>query len=186
MKRKIKELKILEKNDRNHNEAQLKEYARSLKKYGQLKPVVINKDNEVLIGVGLCLAANMLGWEEVEVLEVNAQGIEGKKLKITDNKIFHLGTNNSDYISEVIEQIIGVGDYELIGWSEDYIKTISETMHKSIDEVIEDYNEQEREIGKEQIETSEKKEPEDKKISEEIKSVSADEVAVCALCKRPL
>ena len=70
VKVKISELRSPEKNVRKHNEKQIKEFCRSLKMFGQIRPVVIDEENVVYCGNGLLEAARSLGWEEIEVLKM--------------------------------------------------------------------------------------------------------------------
>ena len=50
---KLADLIPTEKNVRMHPPEQIKEYKRSLEKFGQTKPIVIDEDNNILIGNGL-------------------------------------------------------------------------------------------------------------------------------------
>ena len=65
----IDTLKSPEKNVRKHNEKQIKELARSIEKFGQIRPVVIDENNVVYCGNGLVEAAKYAGWKQVEVLK---------------------------------------------------------------------------------------------------------------------
>lgn len=45
----VNELKFAEKNVRLHNEVQIKEFARSLEMFGQLRPVIVDSDYKIFI-----------------------------------------------------------------------------------------------------------------------------------------
>ena len=114
VKVKISELRSPEKNVRKHNEKQIKEFCRSLKMFGQIRPVVIDEENVVYCGNGLLEAARSLGWEEIEVLKM--QGLnenQKKKLMIADNRIYSLGFDDYDSINSIIEEM---GDFDIPGF----------------------------------------------------------------------
>ena len=48
----LKELRHVEGNTRLHSEKQIREYIRSIKMFGQLRPMVIDEDNVILAGNG--------------------------------------------------------------------------------------------------------------------------------------
>ena len=50
---KINDLKPLEKNVRKHNEKQIDELIKSVEQFGQTRAMVIDEDNNILIGNGL-------------------------------------------------------------------------------------------------------------------------------------
>lgn len=111
VKVKISELKAPEKNVRNHSEKQIKEFVRSLEKFGQIRPVVIDENNIVYCGNGLVEAAKSLGWEKIEALrKVGMTEADKKKMMIADNRIYTLGSDNYDNLNAIIEEI---GDFDI-------------------------------------------------------------------------
>ena len=111
MKVKISELKAPEKNVRKHSEKQIKEFVRSLEKFGQIRPVVIDENNIVYCGNGLAEAAKSLGWEKIEALrKVGMTEADKKKMMIADNRIYSLGSDNYDNLNAILEEI---GDFDV-------------------------------------------------------------------------
>ena len=53
VEKRLSELKHPEQNVRMHSQKQIKEYCRSISKYGQTKPMVIDENGVILIGNGL-------------------------------------------------------------------------------------------------------------------------------------
>ena len=49
----ISELKKPERNVRIHTEQQIKEFERSIKMFGQIRPIVVDENNVILAGNGL-------------------------------------------------------------------------------------------------------------------------------------
>ena len=85
--KKVKDLIPYEKNTKKHDDKQIKNVAESIKKYGFVQPIVVDKDNVVIIGHCRLLAAKRLKMTEVPCVcaddltpeQVNA-------LRIVDNK----------------------------------------------------------------------------------------------------
>ena len=63
VEKRLSELKHPEQNVRMHSQKQIKEYCRSISKYGQTKPMVIDENGVILIGNGLYDALLALGRE---------------------------------------------------------------------------------------------------------------------------
>lgn len=111
-----------EKNTRRHGETQIKELVRSLKKFGQIKPIVVDEKYRVLAGHGVFQAMKKAGFEKAEVNVVKGLKEKDKlKLLISDNRIFTLGVE--DYIG--IESIISeLNDFDIPGFDEKLLKQI--------------------------------------------------------------
>ena len=88
---KLDELKPLEKNVRKHNEIQLNELVRSLNQFGQTRAIIVDEDNNILIGNGLYLAMQKRGDKTAECSRVKGlTETQKKKLVLTDNKVYSL------------------------------------------------------------------------------------------------
>ncbi len=126
-------LKSPEKNVRKHNEKQINEFCRSLEKFGQIRPVVIDENNVVYCGNGLVEAARALGWKQVEVLKKTGMSeADKKKLMIADNRIYTLGFDDFENINSIIEEI---GDFDIPGFDTETL----EAMFGDIEEEIESF-----------------------------------------------
>lgn len=129
----IDTLKSPEKNVRKHNEKQIKELARSIEKFGQIRPVVIDENNVVYCGNGLVEAAKYAGWKQVEVLKKTGMSeADKKKLMIADNRIYTLGFDDFENINSILEEI---GDFDIPGFDTETL----EAMFGDIDEEIESF-----------------------------------------------
>lgn len=126
-------LKSPEKNVRKHNEKQIRELSRSIEKFGQIRPVVIDENNVVYCGNGLVEAAKYAGWKQVEVLKKTGMSeADKKKLMIADNRIYTLGFDDFENINSIIEEI---GDFDIPGFDTETL----EAMFGDIDEEIESF-----------------------------------------------
>lgn len=110
-----------EKNVRIHTEQQLKEFQRSVKMFGQIRPIVVDENNVILAGNGLYETLIAMGKETADVYKYdNLTENQKKKLMIADNKIFSLGIENLDTLNRFLEDL--QGDLDIPGFDEDILK----------------------------------------------------------------
>ena len=110
-----------EKNVRIHTEQQLKEFQRSVKMFGQIRPIVVDENNVILAGNGLYETLTAMGKETADVYKYdNLTENQKKKLMIADNKIFSLGIENLDTLNSFLEDL--QGDLDIPGFDEDILK----------------------------------------------------------------
>lgn len=120
---KIADLHFPEKNVRIHTESQIKEFIRSIDKFEQIRPVVIDENNTILCGNGLVEAMIKLGRETVFVHQKkNLSENDKKKLMIADNKIFGLGIDNLDVINSIFEDL--KDDLDIPGFDDEILKSM--------------------------------------------------------------
>ncbi len=120
---KIADLHFPEKNVRIHTENQIKEFIRSIDKFEQIRPVVIDENNTILCGNGLVEAMIRLGRETVFVHQKsNLSENDKKKLMIADNKIFGLGIDNLDVINSFFEDL--KNDLDIPGFDDEILKSM--------------------------------------------------------------
>lgn len=85
---KITDIKPYKKNQKKHPDTQINNIATSIDKYGFVQPLVISKDNEIIIGHGRYLAAEKLGIEQIPcVYAENLTAEQIRELRILDNKL---------------------------------------------------------------------------------------------------
>ena len=76
-----------EKNAKKHDETQINNVAESIRQYGFVQPIVIDKDGVIVIGHCRALAAKKLGMKEVPCVCVeDLTESQVKALRIVDNK----------------------------------------------------------------------------------------------------
>lgn len=110
-----------EKNVRIHSEQQLKEFQRSVKMFGQIRPIVIDENNIILAGNGLYDTLVAMGRETADVYQyTNLTTNQKKKLMIADNKIFNLGIENLETLNSFLEDL--QGDLDIPGFDEEILK----------------------------------------------------------------
>ena len=105
---KLMEVRPYEKNAKKHPDDQVEHIANSIREFGWQQPLVVDKDNVLVIGHGRLLAAKKLGLEEVPVVRADDLTEDQiKALRLADNK-----TNESEWdfglLDLEIESIDGI------------------------------------------------------------------------------
>lgn len=133
---KICDLKPLEKNVRKHNDTQINELIRSLEQFGQTRAIVVDEDNNIMIGNGLYFAMKKHGDEVADCYrKVGLSEKEKKKLILSDNKIFSLGVDNFDAVNDFINEIASDGDFDIAGFDEEIIKRMTASFAEVEEEI---------------------------------------------------
>lgn len=84
---KISELMPYDKNAKKHDKKQIAAVAESIKRYGFVQPVVVDKDGVIVIGHCRTLAAKKLGLDTVPCVSVDDLSPEEvNALRLVDNK----------------------------------------------------------------------------------------------------
>lgn len=101
----IEKIKPYEKNTKKHYQTQIDNVAKSIEQYGFVQPLVLDKNNTVVIGHCRLLAAKQLKMKEVPCVMVEDLTPEQvRELRIVDNK-----TNESewdlDFLSDELAEL---------------------------------------------------------------------------------
>lgn len=103
----LKELKPYERNAKKHDERQIKNVMESIKQFGFAQPLVVDKDNVLIIGHCRLIAAKRLKLKTVPVLrmeELNEEQVQ--KLRLLDNKL-----NESEWDMDLLAEDIPALDF---------------------------------------------------------------------------
>ena len=139
VKKKLSDLKPAEKNIRMHPDKQIEEYVRSIKKNGQLKPIVIDENNVIWIGNGLYLAMTKCGCEEAYCLvKEGMTEADKKKMMMADNRIFDLGVDDMSVFDEFLQEFKIDGDLDIPGYADDLIESILADA-EDVDDIMSSY-----------------------------------------------
>lgn len=91
-------LKPYEKNTKNHSQTQIDNVAESIRQFGIVQPIVIDKNNVIVIGHCRILACKKLGIKQVPCVRVDDLTEEQvRALRIVDNK-----TNESEWDMDLL------------------------------------------------------------------------------------
>lgn len=102
-----KDLKQYYRNAKKHDEKQIKNVMESIKQFGFVQPIVIDEDNEIIIGHCRHLAALKASLETVpcvKMSDLSAEQVE--KLRLLDNKL-----NESEWDFDLLEEDIPTLDF---------------------------------------------------------------------------
>lgn len=109
---KIEAIKPYERNTKKHPETQIKNIAESIKQFGFIQPVVLDNNNEIIIGHGRYFASQLLGMDEIPCVFVeNLSDEQVRKLRILDNKL-----NESEWDDDLLRlelEDLDFGDFEV-------------------------------------------------------------------------
>lgn len=123
VKMKVSELKSPERNIRIHTEKQLQELERSVKMFGQIRPIVVDENKVILCGNGLYATLVKMGIETADVYKVTGLSEnQKKKLMIADNKIYGLGIDDLETFNKFLDDL--KDDLDIPGFDEDILKSM--------------------------------------------------------------
>jgi ParB-like chromosome segregation protein Spo0J len=89
---KPEDLKPYKLNAKKHPQSQIEGIAESIKRFGFTQPIVVNKQNEIIIGHGRFEAAKIVGLEKIPCLRLDTLSEqEVKALRLLDNRIAETG-----------------------------------------------------------------------------------------------
>lgn len=124
-------------NVRRHTDKQISEYIRSLKMFGQVKPVICDESGEIIVGNGLYQAMLQMGAESCECYVITGlSAAQKKKLMLADNRVYELGITDTDAFQEIIKEL--EGDIDVPGWDEDLL-TVMNAATADVDEIVKGY-----------------------------------------------
>ena len=109
-------LKPYAKNAKKHPQEQIERVAESIKQFGFVQPVVIDKNNVIVIGHCRVMAAKRLGMSEVPCVLVDTLTPEQvNALRLADNK-----TNESAWDIELLsDSLLDIGDIDMTAFGFD-------------------------------------------------------------------
>ena len=103
----IKDIKPYERNAKKHDETQIKNVMESIKQFGFAQPLVVGKDNVLIIGHCRLIAAKRLKLKEVPVVRMDELTQEQvDKLRLLDNKL-----NESEWDFDLLAEDIPTLDF---------------------------------------------------------------------------
>lgn len=116
----VSELKAYAKNAKMHPDEQVQKIASSIEQFGFRQPIVIDKNNVIVMGHGRLLAAKKLGLTEVPCVRADDLTDEQiKALRLIDNKVAKSKTDNS-LLAEELSSIFEI-DMEQFGFDMDMV-----------------------------------------------------------------
>lgn len=105
----LSEIKPYKKNAKKHDETQIKNVMQSIKEFGVVQPIVVDKTNTIIIGHCRYEAMKRLGYDELQedwVKVVDLSKEEAEKLRLLDNKL-----NESEWDLELLKDLVPSIDF---------------------------------------------------------------------------
>lgn len=134
---KIADLIPYENNPRD-NDSAVDAVANSIKEFGFLVPIVVDKDNVIAAGHTRLKAANSLGMETVPVIKAKDLTEEQiKAFRLADNKTGELAGWDFDLLPEEIKGIAGI-DMTAFGFDQTEIEDPNDAVEDDYDEDAEE------------------------------------------------
>jgi ParB-like nuclease domain len=107
-------------NARRHSKKQLKQIARSIKRFGFVNPVLISDDFEIIAGHGRVEAAKILGLRQVPTVRLShLSAADQRAYIITDNRLAELAGWDRALLASELQGLLDLefDDIELTGFS---------------------------------------------------------------------
>ena len=105
----LSEIKPYKKNAKQHDETQIKNVMQSIKEFGVVQPIVVDKNNTIIIGHCRYEAMKRLGYDELQedwVKVVDLSEEEAEKLRLLDNKL-----NESEWDLDLLKDLVPSIDF---------------------------------------------------------------------------
>lgn len=103
----IKDIKPYERNAKKHDERQIKNVMQSIKNYGIVQPLVVDKDNVLIIGHCRLIAAKRLKMKEVPVVRMDE--LTQEQVDLIARSIKEFGFRQNLVIDDNNSVVIGHG-----------------------------------------------------------------------------
>lgn len=101
----ISELILDPSNARKHSPRNLESIKGSLRRWGQQKPIVIDKKKVIVAGNGTVMAAKDLGWKEIQAYQTDLEGYEAMAFAIADNRTAELAEWEESVLHESLAKL---------------------------------------------------------------------------------
>ena len=105
----LSEIKPYKKNAKKHDETQIKNVMQSIKEFGVVQPIIVDRNNTIIIGHCRYEAMKRLGYDELQddwVKVVDLSEEEAEKLRLLDNKL-----NESEWDLELLKDLVPSIDF---------------------------------------------------------------------------
>lgn len=105
----LSEIKPYKKNAKKHDETQIKNVMQSIKEFGVVQPIVVDRNNTIIIGHCRYEAMKRLGYDELQedwVKVVDLSEEEAEKLRLLDNKL-----NESEWDLDLLKDLVPSIDF---------------------------------------------------------------------------
>ena len=93
------------KNARAHDERNTSAVAASLRRFGQQKPIVVDREGKIIAGNCTHAAALAIGWTEITIIRTDLAGTEATAYAIADNRTAELATWDNASLAALLDSL---------------------------------------------------------------------------------
>jgi DNA modification methylase len=125
-RRSIAELSNDPANARKHNDKNIEAIIASLRRFGQQKPIVIDRNNIVRAGNGTLEAARRLGWDSIDCVNTSLEGSDAIAYAIADNRTAELAEWDDDVLAAQLNGLLTESEEIALaaGWTAEEIEAM--------------------------------------------------------------
>lgn len=135
----IDEIKPYENNPRV-NDKSVDDVAKSIKEFGWQQPIVVDKDNVIIVGHTRWKAAKKLGMKKVPVVVAsNLTPAQVKAYRLADNKVSEESIWDNKKLLDELDEINKIDDDVFTGFTESDI--FDDVLNESLNDVLKDNEE---------------------------------------------
>ncbi|HET8778249.1 MAG TPA: DNA methyltransferase, partial [Candidatus Limnocylindria bacterium] len=125
-------------NVRLHDARNLEAIKGSLARFGQQKPIVVDKHGTIRAGNGTYAAARALGWTEIDIVESELEGVEATAYSIADNRTSDLSSFDEPALAKLLEELQAEDALDGVGYSDEDLSALIAGLTNEVPEVLED------------------------------------------------
>jgi hypothetical protein len=125
------ELLVNPRNPRKHSDEQITRLMASLRTDGQTKPLLVRRENRMMIaGHGVLQAAQRLGWTSMSVVLLDVDQKTADRIMLGDNRFSDLSTSDDERVAELLREIDEM-DWQATGFIPDEVKKALDALDTS-------------------------------------------------------
>ena len=114
-------VEMLEEHKRNPRRGDVERIAASLRRFGQVRPIVATHMGVVVAGNHTYRAIRQLGWTHIAAVRVKMEDDEAEAYLIADNRIGDVAGYEHEVLTDLLGQLQTEGRLEGTGWTADEV-----------------------------------------------------------------
>jgi len=125
------------KNARSHPDEQIQHLVASIKRFGQPRPILVRKENKMIVGGhGIFTACKLAGLEHVSAILWDVDQATADAYMLADNRLGDLSTDDEDRVAALLREI-NADDYFAIGFDDTEVSRLLDELEEDAIEVEE-------------------------------------------------
>jgi ParB/RepB/Spo0J family partition protein len=127
----IGDLQVNPRNPRRHSDEQITRLMASLRTDGQTKPLLVRRENRMMIaGHGVLRAAQRLNWVTISAVLLDVDQKTADRIMLGDNRFSDLSTHDEERVAELLREIDEM-DWQAAGFVPDEVKKALDALDTS-------------------------------------------------------